>query len=176
MSVLPDRNKLATPALSKGKGKPTAPRPAWSRMQSTTRSRGRCSFTESNYSLGDWHVPLGYDYSKSTTENYQSRVPINHVSEYQSVRATRDHAYHGSYTRERQLFQGDFAGDEMLRCLYGSVVLLGRGDIPTGVERVVGCHRTERKRESKKKHTANTRGSSSRCAAAKRGLCGVKCV
>lgn len=63
---------------------------------------------ESNYSLGDWQVPLGFDYTKSTCANYSSPNPVNDVSQYQAVRATRDHDYHGHYTRERQLFQGDF--------------------------------------------------------------------
>eukprot|EP00752_Nemacystus_decipiens_P007227 g6468.t1 len=115
MSLLPPDSKnnigrRSAPALSKGKGPPT-PRPAWSRMQSTTRSRGRCSFTESNYSLGDWQVPLDYDYTKSTCENYRSAVAVNDVSQYQSVRATRDHDYHGAYTRERQLFQDSLVKD-----------------------------------------------------------------
>lgn len=104
-----------TSALSKGKGKgPPPPRPDWSRMQSTTRSRGRCSFAESNYSLGDWQVPLDFDYTKSTCDNYTSPIPVNDVSRYQSVRATRDHDYHGAYTRERQLFQGEFSLEMLL--------------------------------------------------------------
>eukprot|EP00903_Cladosiphon_okamuranus_P008902 g8521.t1 len=103
--------RSVTPALSKGKVPP--PRPAWSRMQSTTRSRGRCGgFPESNYSLGEWEVPLGYDYTKSTCENYASpNRGVNDVSQYQRVRATRDHDYHGAYTRERQLFQDSLVRD-----------------------------------------------------------------
>ena len=107
-----------TSALSKGKGKgPPPPRPDWSRMQSTTRSRGRCSFAESNYSLGDWQVPLDFDYTKSTCDNYTSPIPVNDVSRYQSVRATRDHDYHGAYTRERQLFQGELSLEMLLAAL-----------------------------------------------------------
>lgn len=105
----------STSAFSKGKA-----RPAWSRMQSTTRSRDLGSSAVSNYSLGDWQLPLNFDHTKSTAEIYRSPAPVNDVSQFQRVRATRDHAYHGFYTRERQLFQGDFARDaagESVLCL-----------------------------------------------------------
>ncbi|CAM9995348.1 unnamed protein product [Pylaiella littoralis] len=115
----------ATPAAcatGNKKGPPPA-RPSWSRMQSTTRSRGRCAGgfgTESKYSHGDWQVPLDFDYCRSTAENYRCNGSgraaaaaagggggdsCNDVSQYQAVRATRDQEYHGTYTRERQLFQ-----------------------------------------------------------------------
>ncbi len=93
-------------AAAAGSNEGPLPRHAWSRMQSTTRSRGRCSFVESNFSQGDWRVPLNYDYTRSTSENYGVKERL-HVGPYHRVRASRDHSYHGTYTRERQLFQGE---------------------------------------------------------------------
>ena len=89
-----------------GKAKGPLSRHSWTRMQSTTRSRDRCGFTETDFSQGDWEVPLNYDFCKSTSENYRAAERL-HVGPYHQVRSTRDHSYHGAYTRERQLFQGE---------------------------------------------------------------------
>ncbi|CAM9804924.1 unnamed protein product [Ectocarpus fasciculatus] len=89
----------------------------WTRMQSTTRSRDRCGSKEADYSQGDWRIPFDYDFSRSTRDNYRVKHgnindgddghDAGKVSEHYAVRATRDHGYHGHYTRQRQLFQAD---------------------------------------------------------------------
>lgn len=63
--------------------------------------------SESTYQQGDWYVPLDYDYGKSTKDNYSSDGSNQeYYGTYTAERASRDHDYHGGYTRERQLFQG----------------------------------------------------------------------
>lgn len=64
---------------------------------------------EPAYQDGEWEVPNGYDYTKPTHGNYAAAA--EHTGEvygnYKEVRATRDVDYHGIYSRERQLFQGE---------------------------------------------------------------------
>lgn len=164
--------KSAGPAGDKKKTQPPA-RPRWSRMQSTTRSRGRCggggSGTTDNilFSQGDWQVPLDFDYRRSTNENYRCKDAggaaaaaggagaCNDVSLYQDVRATRDHKYHGTYTRERQLFQGKYRRVysvhrrdgywvDWIRSIYSSTTWLNRRITPISIPREVQafhrCH------------------------------------
>lgn len=57
---------------------------------------------------GGWTVPPNFDFSKPTNENYAA-APEDRgrcFGEYKDVRATRDFDYHGTYCKERQLFQG----------------------------------------------------------------------
>lgn len=58
-----------------------------------------------------------YDYSKSTRDNYTSKIPRPLVGEYVHLRETMDHNYHGYYTEERQLLQ-----DQIIKSLGTSVV------------------------------------------------------
>mmetsp|Transcript_10455 Transcript_10455/g.23492 ORF Transcript_10455/g.23492 Transcript_10455/m.23492 type:complete len:731 (+) Transcript_10455:46-2238(+) len=49
-------------------------------------------------------TPPGYDYSKTTTENYA----VQHktfVGEFADIRETRDYSYHANYAEERQMWQ-----------------------------------------------------------------------
>lgn len=64
---------------------------------------------EPSYAKGEWIVPSGYNYSAPTNENYAAQPEnLNECfGQYQDVRRTRDFGYHGTYTRERQLFQGE---------------------------------------------------------------------
>lgn len=58
---------------------------------------------------GVWDVPPNFDYTRSTANNYAAPAEHSKCSYgiYKDVRATRDFEYHGTYTRGRQLFQGD---------------------------------------------------------------------
>lgn len=81
----------------------------WSRMQTMPRPRRGSVRTEPSFKDGEWEVPNGYDYTKPTQSNYAA--PAERTGEvygdYKDVRATRDFDYHGIYSRERQLFQGE---------------------------------------------------------------------
>lgn len=81
----------------------------WSRMQSMiSRSSGRGFERPPSYEDGEWHVPSGYDYSKPTNKIYAAPSEDEGMcfGRYQAVRRSRDFKYHGTYSRERQLFQG----------------------------------------------------------------------
>jgi hypothetical protein len=61
-------------------------------------------------------VPLGYDFTKSTRDNYQ-QDPSEGAQNYGRYKHIRDHldtAYHGTYTRARQEMQ-----DELIRQVVG---------------------------------------------------------
>jgi len=60
-----------------------------------------------NYASGKvpFSVPAGYDYSKSTQENYANSDPNDFVGDFEKYRKRKDHKYHGNYSRERQLWQ-----------------------------------------------------------------------
>lgn len=55
-----------------------------------------------------WNVPVGYDYSKPTHDNYAAPASEQRQSfgDFKSVREDRDFDYHGTYSRRRQLYQG----------------------------------------------------------------------
>ncbi|KAH8065484.1 zeta toxin [Aureococcus anophagefferens] len=52
-----------------------------------------------------WACP-GYDYNRSTTENYAAPLDAGFVGELVDIRARLDAAYHGNYGHARQLWQG----------------------------------------------------------------------
>lgn len=85
----------------------------WERVQSVAVSsrRPQCSLLGSRCGggKGEFEVPPKYKYNKSTCENYAA-APLDRercFGDFEQVRVTRDFRYHGTYTRERQLFQGD---------------------------------------------------------------------
>lgn len=93
---------------SKAKG-----RYSWA-QQKVASTWGVCAAREVlSFKDGEWEVPKGYDFTKSTQENYTTpnleKESCRFHGEYTDVRATRDFNYHGMYTRERQLFQGALA-------------------------------------------------------------------
>ena len=98
---LPSRVKAAEKAL------PT--RHQWSRMQTMPRPMRGSVRAEPNFQEGEWEVPNGYDYTKPTHGNYAAAAERTGevYGNYKEVRATRDVDYHGIYSRERQLFQGE---------------------------------------------------------------------
>ena len=49
-------------------------------------------------------VPTGYDFTKSTNDNYAA-TPDTYFGDFQDIRAARDYSYHVNYSRERQLWQ-----------------------------------------------------------------------
>lgn len=115
MSVL---SAKGLPATGRGAGFPSRVKTAekapptrhqWSRMQTMPRPMRGSVRAEPNFQEGEWEVPNGYDYTKPTHGNYAAVAePIGEVyGNYKEVRATRDVKYHGFYSRERQLFQGE---------------------------------------------------------------------
>ena len=52
-----------------------------------------------------WAVPRGYDYNRSTTENYAAPLDAGFVGELVDIRAQLDCDYHGNYGHARQLWQ-----------------------------------------------------------------------
>ncbi|KAH8097655.1 zeta toxin [Aureococcus anophagefferens] len=52
-----------------------------------------------------WAVPRGYDYNRSTTENYAAPLDAGFVGELVDIRARLDADYHGNYGHARQLWQ-----------------------------------------------------------------------
>eukprot|EP00050_Salpingoeca_kvevrii_P009904 m.5432 g.5432 ORF g.5432 m.5432 type:complete len:556 (+) comp2513_c0_seq1:125-1792(+) len=61
----------------------------------------------SNYIFDSkFEIPPGYDYSKSTNDNYQAPYG-KFFGELVRHRKTRDYDYHVNYTKERQLWQDD---------------------------------------------------------------------
>ena len=81
----------------------------WSRMQSMMyQSNGGFQRQEPIYAKGEWIVPSGYNYAEPTNVNYAAPPEDRKecFGQHQAVRRTRDFEYHGTYSRERQLFQG----------------------------------------------------------------------
>jgi hypothetical protein len=54
--------------------------------------------------MGNFRVPPDYDYSSTTTKNYEASG-MEFVGEYADIRASRDYTWHSNYTPERQLWQ-----------------------------------------------------------------------
>ena len=52
-------------------------------------------------------VPLEFDYSKSTKDNYANEDLADFHGEFTNIRRSMDAQYHGNYTRERQLWQDE---------------------------------------------------------------------
>ncbi len=53
---------------------------------------------------GSFKIPDGYNYQKSTTENYVLHNKV-FVGNYIDVRETRDYQWHSNYSPERQIWQ-----------------------------------------------------------------------
>eukprot|EP00299_Pterocystis_sp_00344_P016292 c8172_g1_i2.p1 GENE.c8172_g1_i2~~c8172_g1_i2.p1 ORF type:complete len:673 (+),score=132.56 c8172_g1_i2:48-2066(+) len=58
-----------------------------------------------NLGSTEFETPAGYKFDKETSYNYRLDDRNAFYGEFQDVRRARDFAYHGNYTRERQLWQ-----------------------------------------------------------------------
>lgn len=95
--------------------KPESTRFKWERVASVAATSSQGSFSLPVAGRGHWcptrgefDVPANFDYARSTIANY-SAAPKDWkrcYGDFKEVRATRDFEYHGTYTKDRQLFQG----------------------------------------------------------------------
>ena len=63
---------------------------------------------------GDFKVPAGYDFSKTTNDSYKN-PKMEFFGEFADIRRTRDYNYHVNYTRERQAWQDHVIKSIVLR-------------------------------------------------------------
>lgn len=79
-------------------------------MHQEEKKKILCSLRRSSYrnlTVDEWKIPSDYDYSRSTTENYEPKLPEEfvNVGRFKEIRERLDLNYHGYYIPSRQHFQ-----------------------------------------------------------------------
>jgi hypothetical protein len=85
----------------------------WGESAANIARRERCL----QCALADeWNIPPAYDFTRSTRDNYIAEGR-DVYGEFKQIRAARDFAYHGNYTKKRQLYQ-----DMLVKNVVGAAV------------------------------------------------------